>query len=121
LIPLRRFSVIVTLTSPVAAQIVSIEVKYLSLGLVSETHRKDIEEHFRDFVDYLARNLSPGSEIEGRVVTAPTPFELAKLLEQRRVDFFMEGAYPDLCVQLRAWGAGKLVLRRWEGRFGRLS
>ena len=91
----------------------SVEVKSLTLGMVSETNRKEIEEHFREFVRYVARKLSPGREIEAKVVTAPTPFELAKLLEQRRVDFYMESAYPTYVIN-SVQGAGKLLLRRWK-------
>ena len=90
------------------------EIKTLSLGLVSEIHRKEIEEHFGDFVRYVTRKLSSGSEIEGKVVTAPTPFELAKLLEQRKVDFYMESAYPTYVINF-VHGNGKLLLRRWKG------
>jgi phosphonate transport system substrate-binding protein len=91
----------------------TVEVKTLTLGIVSETHRKEIEEHFRDFVRYVARKLSSGREIEAKVVTAATPFELAKLLEQRRVDFYMESAYPTYTIN-SVHGAGKLLLRRWK-------
>jgi predicted nucleotidyltransferase len=75
-----------------------VEVKTLTLGMVSETHRKEIEEHFRDFVRYVTRKLSSGREIEAKVVTAATPFDLAKLLEQRKVDFYMESAYPTYVI-----------------------
>jgi phosphonate transport system substrate-binding protein len=92
----------------------TVKVKTLSLGLVSETHRKQIEEHFGAFVRYIARKLNPESEIEAKVVTAPTPFELARLLEQRRVDFYMESAYPTYVINF-VHGAGKLLLRRWKG------
>jgi phosphonate transport system substrate-binding protein len=91
----------------------AVGVKTLSLGMVSETHRKAIEEHFGDFVRYIARKLSSGSEIEAKVITAPTPFELAKLLEQRKVDFYMESAYPTYVINF-VHGAGKLLLRRWK-------
>lgn len=91
----------------------AVELKSLTLGMVSETNRKEIEEHFRDFVRYVARKLSPGREIDAKVVTAATPFELAKLLEQRRVDFFMESAYPTYVIN-SVHGAGKLLLRRWK-------
>lgn len=91
----------------------AVEPKTLSLGLVSETHRKEIEGHFRDFVIYMTRKLSTGSEIEGKVVVAATPFELAKLLEQRRVDLYMESAYPTYVIN-SVHGAGKLLLRRWK-------
>ena len=91
----------------------SVELKTLSLGLVSETDRKEIEEHFRDFVRYVARKLSAQSEIEGKVVVAATPFDLAKLLEQRKVDFYMESAYPTYVIN-SVHGAGRLLLRRWK-------
>jgi phosphonate transport system substrate-binding protein len=90
-----------------------VQVKTLSLGLVSETHQKEIEEHFRDFVGYVTRKLSSRSEIEGKVVLASTAIELAKLLEQRKVDFYMESAYPTYVINI-AHGAGKLLLRRWK-------
>ena len=100
--------------SSVAAQArEAVEVKTLSLGLVSETHREEIEKHFQDFVRYITRKLSSGSAIESRVVVASTHFELAKLLEQRRVDFYMESAYPTYVVNF-VHGAGKLLLRRWK-------
>ena len=100
--------------SKVAAQSQeTVEVKTLTLGMVSETHRKEIEEHFRDFVRYVTRKLSSSREIEAKVVTAATPFELAKLLEQREIDFYMESAYPTYVIN-SVHGAGKLLLRRWK-------
>jgi len=90
-----------------------VDVKTLSLGLVSQTHQKEIEEHFRDFIGYVTRKLSPRSEIEAKIVLAPTAIELAKLLEQRKVDFYMESAYPTYVINI-AQRAGKLLLRRWK-------
>ena len=87
--------------------------KTLSLGLVSDAHQREIEEHFRDFVRYVARKISVGTELEGKVVIASTSFELAKLLEQRKVDFYMESAYPTYVINF-THGAGKLLLRRWK-------
>jgi phosphonate transport system substrate-binding protein len=101
-------------TSRLEAQVrEAAEVKTLSLGMVSETHRKEIEEHFREFVRYTGRKLNSGAEIEAKVVTASTPFELVRLLEQRRVDFYMESAYPTYVINI-VHGAGKLLLRRWK-------
>jgi phosphonate transport system substrate-binding protein len=101
-------------TSNVAAQSrETVEVKTLTLGTVSETHRKEIEEHFRDFVRYVTRKLSSSREIEAKVVTAATPLELAKLLEQHKIDFYMESAYPTYVIN-SVHGAGKLLLRRWK-------
>ena len=103
-----------TLASDAVAQAPDpVQAKTLSLGMVSETHRKEIEDHFREFVRYVTRKLSSGTEIEAKVVIAPTPFELAKLLEQRQVDFYMESAYPTYVVNF-VHGAGKLLLRRWK-------
>jgi phosphonate transport system substrate-binding protein len=91
----------------------TVEVKTLTLGMVSETHQKEIEEHFRDFVRYVARKLSSGREIEAKVVTAATPVEFANLLKQRKIDFYMESAYPTYVIN-SVHGAGKLLLRRWK-------
>jgi phosphonate transport system substrate-binding protein len=90
------------------------EPKTLTLGIVSETHQREIAEHFRDFVLYVTRKLSSGPEIEGKVLIAAKPFDLAKLLEQRKVDFYMESAYPTYVIN-STHGAGKLLLRRWKG------
>ena len=89
------------------------EVKTITLGLVSEINRAAIEEHFRDLVGYVARRLALTSNIDGKVVVAPTPFELVKLLEQRRVDFYMESVYPTYTINY-VHGAGKMILRRWK-------
>ncbi|HEU4340818.1 MAG TPA: phosphate/phosphite/phosphonate ABC transporter substrate-binding protein [Candidatus Binatia bacterium] len=91
-----------------------LETKTISLGIVSETHQKEIEEHFRDFVRYVARKLVSAPSIEGRVVIAPTLLELVKLLEQKQVDFYMESPYPTYRIN-HVHGAGKLLLRRWKG------
>jgi phosphonate transport system substrate-binding protein len=91
-----------------------VEAKTISLGIVSEIHQKEIEEHFRDFVRYVARKLSSASDIEGKVVIAPTLLQLAKLLEQKEVDFYMESPYPTYVIN-NVHGAAKLLLRRWKG------
>ena len=88
-------------------------VKTITLGLVSQGNQREIREHFRAFVEYVARNLSSGAAIEGKVVVAPTVAELAKLLDQRAVDFYMESPYPTYIVN-SVHGAGKLLLRRWK-------
>jgi phosphonate transport system substrate-binding protein len=86
----------------------------LSLGIVTEFNRTQIAENFRDFVRYLAARLSSASDIEGRVVVAPTLFQLAKLFEQKKVDFYMESPYPTYLVN-DVHGVAKLLLRRWKG------
>jgi len=86
----------------------------LTLGLVSEVNRSAIEAHFADFVSYVARKVSAAPAMQGKVLVASTPFELAKFLEQKRVDFYLESPYPTYVINY-VHGAGKLLLRRWKG------
>ena len=86
----------------------------VTLGIVSEINRAQIAEHFSDFVRYVASKLDPPSEIEGKVVIAPTPFQLAKLIEQKKVDFYMDSPYPTYLIN-DAHGVARLLLRRWKG------
>jgi phosphonate transport system substrate-binding protein len=86
----------------------------LSLGIVTEFNRAQIAENFRDFVRYLAARLTSASDIEGRVVIAPTLFQLARLIEQKKVDFYMESPYPTYQVN-DVYGVARLLLRRWKG------
>ena len=89
------------------------ETKSISLGIISATHQKEIEEHFRDFVHYVANKLSAAPDMEGKVVIAPTPIELVKLLEQKKVDFYMESPYSTYVIN-DVHGAAQLLLRRWQ-------
>jgi phosphonate transport system substrate-binding protein len=89
------------------------EVRTLSLGIVSEVNQKEIEGYYRDFVLYVARKLSSAPDVEGKVIIASTPSELAKLLGQQKVDFYMESAYSTYVIN-DVQGAGKLLLRRWQ-------
>jgi len=112
-IAVSTFLVLTVASDAVAQTQDPVPARTLSLGMVSETHRKEIQDHFREFVRYVTRKLSSGTGIEAKVVIAPTPFELAKFLEQRKVDFYMESAYPTYVVNF-VHGAGKLLLRRWK-------
>jgi phosphonate transport system substrate-binding protein len=85
----------------------------LSLGLVSQTDRQQIEQHFRDFADYVSRKVAPSSAAP-KVVVAGTAPELAKLLGERKVDYYMESAYPTYVIN-DVHNAAKLLLRRWKG------
>jgi len=91
-----------------------VEAKTITLGIVAPMNQKEIEEHFRDFVRYVARKLSSASAIEGRIVVAPTQSGLANLLTEQKVDFYMESPYPTYLIN-NVYGAGKLLLRRWKG------
>ena len=85
----------------------------ITLGIVAETHQKEIEAHFRDFMRYVARKISPATALEGKVVVTATLPDLAKFLDQGTVDFYMESPYPTYVVN-NVHGAGTLLLRRWK-------
>lgn len=89
----------------------------LVLGMVSEINQTLIVDHFSDFVRYLAARLGSTSEIEGKVVVAPTPFQLAKLIEQKQVDFYMESPYPTYLIN-NVQGVARLLVRRWKSGMG---
>src|SRR5262245_35324732 len=59
----------------------------VTLGIISEINRAQVADHFGDFARYIAARLASESNIEGKVVIAPTPFQLARLIEQKKVDF----------------------------------
>jgi len=91
-----------------------VKAQTVSLGIVSEINQSLIADHFNDFVRYVAGKLTSASDIEGKVVIAPTPFQLARLIEQRKVDFYMESPYPTYLVN-DVQGVARLMLRRWKG------
>jgi phosphonate transport system substrate-binding protein len=89
-----------------------VKVKSITLGLVSGTSQKEIEEHFRNFVLYVARRLGPASAVEGKVVIVSTPLQMVKPLEEKKIDFYMESPYPTYLINKQ--GAAALLLRRWK-------
>ena len=91
----------------------SAEAKSITLGLISDTNASAVQEHFREFVRYVTRRLSARSENEAKVVIAPTIFDMAKLLEQQRVDFYMDSPYATYLINY-VHGVGRTVLRRWK-------
>jgi phosphonate transport system substrate-binding protein len=86
----------------------------LTLGLVAEANQKQVEEHFREFSRYVAKRLTSRSTVEGQVTAAPSQAGLARLLTERKVDFYFESAHPTYMINT-VYGAGKLLLRRWKG------
>jgi len=85
----------------------------LTLGIVSESHRAQIEGHFQDFARYVAGKLSAAPDFEGKVMIAPSAFQLARLMDQKKVDFYMESPHPTYLIN-DMHGAAKLLLRRWK-------
>jgi phosphonate transport system substrate-binding protein len=86
--------------------------KTLTLGLVSATSQREIEKHFQDLASYVARRLPLAGDTEGRVLVASSALQMAKLLEQKEVDFYFESAYPTYIINKQ--GAAVLILRRWK-------
>jgi phosphonate transport system substrate-binding protein len=90
-----------------------LKVNAISLGIVSQIHHREIEEHFRGFVRYVNRKLPSTSDNDGKIVFASTALQLAKFLKEKKVDFYMESPY--LTFLVNTTGAAKLLLRRWKG------
>ena len=90
-----------------------VKVPTVTLGIVSATNQTLIAHHFGDFVRYVGGKLNAGSVVEGKVVLASTPFQLARLIEQRKVDFYMDSPYPTYLIN-NVQGDAKLLLRRWK-------
>ncbi|HEY1267688.1 MAG TPA: phosphate/phosphite/phosphonate ABC transporter substrate-binding protein [Candidatus Binatia bacterium] len=82
--------------------------KTIALGFVSEKPPAEVEAHLKDFIGYVAGKLN----VEGKVVTAKTPSQLANAIETKKVDFYMDSPYPTYLVNRN--GASVLLLRRWK-------
>jgi phosphonate transport system substrate-binding protein len=92
----------------------AVKTKPISLGFVSKRSQAEVEPQFRDFVNYVARKLSaPGAAIEGKFVVAPSPLQLAKLVDEKKVDFYSDSPYPTYLINKQ--GSASLLLRRWRG------
>lgn len=89
------------------------KTKTISLGFVSKRPQAEIEPQFREFIDYVARKLSSDGKIEGKVVVASSPLQLAKLIDEKKVDFYTDSPYPTYLVNKQ--GSARLLLRRWRG------
>src|SRR5262245_53922603 len=79
--------------------------KTLTFGVVFQGKREPLEKHFDPLVTYAARKLSATGEIKGVVLVAPTAGQMMKLLEEKRVDFYIESPYPTYLIN--RLGAGK--------------
>jgi phosphonate transport system substrate-binding protein len=88
----------------------------IRLGIVSTKPADRIEE-YRDFTVYIGQKLAPG--MKGRVVVASDPDQLAKLIQEKKVDFYMESAYPTFLINEQT--GAKILLRRWKGRVAEYS
>jgi phosphonate transport system substrate-binding protein len=93
-----------------------LNVKSLTMGLVFPNPGQPVPEPLREFVGYVARKLSSTPAISGTVVVVPTASQLVKLLEEKRVDFYMES--PHATYLINRLGSATLLLRRWKGGMG---
>ena len=91
----------------------AVSIKTLTLGFVAQGQPESVKEHFRPLVEYAARKLSPAGNTKGMVVIAPNPPQLMKLLDEKRVDFYMESPYSTYLIN--RLGAARILLRRWKG------
>jgi phosphonate transport system substrate-binding protein len=86
----------------------------ITLGLVSASQQQEITKYFEPFIDYVARKIFAAPQAQGKVLVASSLPELARLLDQKSVDFYMESPYPTYVVN-QVHGAGRVLLRRWKG------
>ena len=96
-----------------AAQTETKNAKTLLLGVIFQGTSQPVEAHFRPLMEYVARKFSPAGETKGVVIVASSPGQMIKLLEEKRVDFYMESPYPTYLIN--RLGAAKLLLRAWKG------
>jgi len=96
-----------------AAQTATKSSQTLVLGVIFQGASQPVENHFRPLVEYVVHNLSPAGETKGVIIVAPSTGQMIKLLEEKRVDFYMESPYPTYLIN--RLGAAKLLLRAWKG------
>lgn len=96
-----------------AAQIEATNAKTLVLGVIFQGASQPVENHFRPLLDYVVHKFSPAGETKGMIIVAPSTGQMIKLLEEKRVDFYMESPYPTYLIN--RLGAAKLLLRAWKG------
>lgn len=92
----------------------ALRLETISFGLITvhDNPREKIEQYL-DFVNYVARKLLPTSDIKGRVVVAPTVLHLIRLLNEKKVDFYIGTPYKTFLINEQT--GAKLLLRRWKG------
>jgi phosphonate transport system substrate-binding protein len=87
-------------------------IKMLTMGVIYQSSPELVAKHFRPLVEYTARKLAPTGEIKSTVVVAADTAQLTQLLEQGRVDFYLESPFPTYLINRS--GSTKLLLRRWK-------
>jgi phosphonate transport system substrate-binding protein len=88
------------------------QTRTITLGVISKRTQAEVEPQFRDFVRYVARKLAVKPVFEGKIVVAPTIVRMEKLIEEDKVDFYMESPYTTYLIN--ATGTALPLLRRWK-------
>src|ERR1051325_9063379 len=96
----------------IAASTAAAQTRAITLGVISKRTRAEVEPQFRDFVRYVARKLAVKPVVEGKILVAPSIVRLEKLIEEDKVDFYMESPYTTYLVN--ATGTALPLLRRWK-------
>jgi ABC-type phosphate/phosphonate transport system substrate-binding protein len=109
---------LVTTPLEAQAQLKPEPVTKLTLGVVFQGSRDSVTEHFRPLVNYAARKLTP-TGAKGMVVVASTAAQMTKLLEEKRVDFYMESPLSHLCY--KPLGCRQAIAQTLEGGHRRIS
>jgi len=96
----------------IAAAHADAQTRTITLGVISKRTQAEVEPQYRDFVRYVARKLATRTPLEGRVLVAPTIVRLEKLIEENKVDFYMDSPYTTYLIN--AQGIALPLLRRWK-------
>ncbi|MDA1257354.1 MAG: phosphate/phosphite/phosphonate ABC transporter substrate-binding protein [Chloroflexi bacterium] len=83
----------------------------LVIGDISDEPTKKIER-FLPLAEYLAANLEEFGYTAGDVLIASSIDDMARLVNDGRVDVYMDSPYPSLQVQRQT--ESELLLRRWK-------
>src|ERR1044071_5229673 len=96
-----------------AAQSQTNSTKTLVLGVIFQGAAQPVEAHFRPLIEFVAHGFPSETETKGARRVAPIAVQMIKLLEEKRVDFYMESPYPTYLIN--RLGAARLLLRAWKG------
>lgn len=94
-----------------AAATPAVEIKAIRLAAISHAPRTSLEQ-YQDLTTYIAGKLAPG--VKGEVLIARDIDDLVKLIGEKKVDLYMESAYPTYVVNKRT--GARILVRRWKGR-----
>jgi phosphonate transport system substrate-binding protein len=92
------------------------QARVLTLGTIDAYEPRKQIERFQPLADYLAANLQDQGIEQGRVMIARDFYEMAQLLEDGKVDLYLDSPFPTLKVQ--SLSRSRPVLLRWKGGAG---